>query len=489
MRMRTKLVIISIGVILLTGSAITYGIHTIRMIFFKDLLVDATRPVAELLNRQIQHNMLHHNLDHFQAFLAENPQNIDFAQISISDSNFIILMSSDSLIIGDTLPPILPESITSSHPDDFYYYEPVESNGTVRVMSAIHNTKGCGKCHEGAGSHLGYLELNIDVSSEGDIARLLLYSDFFGLFIVLLLFAASVVGIHSHFFQVPLTKLKLTIENIRNGQVGDTVEIDTPGELKYLAENINSMSKELNSSKREIDVLHQKEIDRAGQLATVGELAASVAHEIRNPIAGIKSALEVILLQNENLQDRPVYREMLTQTERVTQTMWALTSFALPKELDFKPCHIHNILDRCVLLNEKVFENKRVVLKQDYQADPDSISGDPEQLTQVFINMLLNAFQSCKNQSPPKIEIRTQRLTDSGTLLIEIEDNGIGIKEEIVSNIYKPFFTTKAKGTGLGLSLCHSVITKHAGRIEVRPAEKRGVIFSIFLPNDDANQG
>ncbi len=482
MRMRTKLVMVSIVTILLAGSAVTYGIHIVRMKFFKDLLIDATRPVAELINQQVRHTMLHHDPNHFQEFLNESMLNNHFAKISIADSNFVIMISSDTSNIGDTLDFFDPTLVEDTHPDDFYYFETNQTSNSVRIMSSIHNTEDCKDCYFENEEHLGYLVLSMDVSSEGEIAKILLYSDFLGLFIILFLFAVSVIGIHSHFFQYPLTKLKLTIENIRNGQVGDTVMIDTPGELKYLANNINTMSIELKNSKEEIDMLYQKEIDRAGQLATVGELAASVAHEIRNPIAGIKSALEVILLQNEELQDKPIYREMLAQAERVTQTMWALTSFALPKELDFKTFNIHTILDKCILLNEKVFENKRVVLVRDFRANPDTIVGDAEQLTQVFINMLLNAFQSCKKQPSPKIELSTQLDSIKGHLIIKIEDNGVGIKEEDLANIYKPFFTTKAKGTGLGLSLCHSVITKHSGKIEVSSGKNKPTIFTIYLP-------
>ena len=214
----------------------------------------------------------------------------------------------------------------------------------------------------------------------------------------------------------------------------------------------------------------------------MGELAASVAHEIKNPIAGIRNALEIIVEQYGRATEKPIIDEMFMQIDRVTNTIRDLLIFARPQEPKYSPIELQDVIDKAVSLHRNKMEKENIKLVEDFPSEPLEIEGDSELLRRVFVNLLLNAFQAVEGVKDGLITIRARKDTTKNRIRIEFIDNGKGMAPEVLEKVFKPFFTTKHKGTGLGLSLSLSIIRKHGGNITCQSELNVGTTFTVELP-------
>jgi len=306
--------------------------------------------------------------------------------------------------------------------------------------------------------------------------------DFFGFLILIILFIVAVTYFHHRFFQKPFSVIKAGLQDIQRGKLDTRIEVNTRGELNYLAENINAMSASLLKAQEELKNMHKKQLERVSQLVTVGELAAGVAHEIKNPISGIKNALEILKYQISELQDNDIYQEMIVQADRVLKTIQDLLFFARPRTPEMKWMDIHLVLDQTINLHSRHLNSKNLVLEKQYDRNMPQIQADSELMKQVFANIIINAVHATESTEDGKIVIKTSFEEKNDQIMVIIKDNGYGIPPENLRKIFTPFFTTKAKGTGLGLSLSRSIIMNHHGEIYVNSEPGKGTEFVIWLP-------
>ncbi len=229
------------------------------------------------------------------------------------------------------------------------------------------------------------------------------------------------------------------------------------------------------------DRRHRQEIDRASQLAAAGELAAGVAHEIKNPICGICDALRVILDRHEDIRERPIFEEMLLQAERVNKTVRDLLSFARPRAVNIQPMDLHIMLHQVVEFCRDRFGQDGVNLVEVFEAGEALVRADRELLKQVFLNLLMNAAHACADAGG-RVELATSRDDSAGTVVVEVSDDGGGIPPEVAGQIFRPFFTTKSKGTGLGLPLSRSIVLQHGGEILAQSQPGSGTKIQVTLP-------
>ena len=242
------------------------------------------------------------------------------------------------------------------------------------------------------------------------------------------------------------------------------------------------------------DLKHRKELEedlkRADRLAMVGTLAAGLAHEIRNPLGGIKGAAQLLkrsLDRDSSLQD--FANIMIREVDRVDKLIEQLLDLSRPAKLELAPLNIHEVLDDVLLLETQAEEKSLLAIKKRFDPSLPPIRGDRAQLTQVFLNLVKNAFQAMNGDGP--LTVTTRLETDfhirgegshrSRLIWVDIEDEGVGIKEEDLPHIFSPFFTTKHSGTGLGLSVCYRIINEHGGLIRVESIEGKGTTFRVSL--------
>jgi two-component system nitrogen regulation sensor histidine kinase GlnL len=242
------------------------------------------------------------------------------------------------------------------------------------------------------------------------------------------------------------------------------------------------------------NLTHRKELEedlkRADRLAMMGTLAAGLAHEIRNPLGGIKGAAQ--MLRRTIAKDSPLIEYtniMIREVDRVNQLIEQLLDLSQPVKLNLAPVNIHEVLDEVLLLEDQAVDrqSKRVTKRFDPSLPP--IRGDKAQLTQVFLNLIKNAFQAMAEAGTLTIttrvetdfHIRDQSAGRSKLIWVDIEDQGTGIKEKDLPHIFSPYFTTKTNGTGLGLAICYRIIKEHGGLIRVESAEGKGTVFRVSL--------
>ncbi len=242
------------------------------------------------------------------------------------------------------------------------------------------------------------------------------------------------------------------------------------------------------------NIKHRKELEedlkRADRLAMMGTLAAGLAHEIRNPLGGIKGAAQLLRRAVDGNSSLCKYTDiMIREVDRVNQLIEQLLDLSRPAGLTLVPVNIHKILEDVLLLEGQTLGEKSITVRKNFDPSLPPIKGDRGQLTQVFLNLIKNAFQSMEQNGALTLTTRLEtdfyiREEGSGRnrfIWVDIADEGAGIKEEDLPHIFSPFFTTKNSGTGLGLSICYRIIKEHGGLIRIDSAEGKGTTFKISL--------
>ena len=225
----------------------------------------------------------------------------------------------------------------------------------------------------------------------------------------------------------------------------------------------------------------QEQLLQSEKLAAMGRLTSQIAHELNNPLYGIMNTLE--LLKTEIAPDnrrRKILEMALSETIRLSDLLRKMLSFSKPDQEERHPVDINSVLDEILLLHEKQLRENNINIKSKFGKDMGLVKASKNQLRQVFLNMVANARDAMPNGGT--FTAATQG--DSEKVIVEINDTGVGIREENIDKIFDSFFTTKGevKGVGLGLSVCYGFIKDHGGDIEVKSQEGVGTSFTITLP-------
>jgi len=230
----------------------------------------------------------------------------------------------------------------------------------------------------------------------------------------------------------------------------------------------------------------QVQLLQAEKMASLGKLAAGVAHQLNNPLGGI-SLFTKLILEEYDLEEKikDDLNRILKDTQRCSDTVKELLEFARQTSQFMKPCEINRAITRTLFLleNQALFQN--IITENDLNPDLPAIKADVQQLNHMFMNIILNAAQAMEGKGT--LTIKTSFNKDKDHVCIEISDTGPGIPEDIKSNIFEPFFTTKeeGKGTGLGLSIVYGIVENHKGSVQVTSETGKGTTFHIELPIND----
>ena len=236
----------------------------------------------------------------------------------------------------------------------------------------------------------------------------------------------------------------------------------------------------------------QTELQRAAQLSFVGELAAGLAHEIKNPLAGIQGGVDILIRRRDkNDPEREALEGMRHEVERIDSTVRALLDRARPRLISVRASSLTDIVGRAVNLARAQLSNAatrghRVSIEFEPPADPITIPIDPAQIEDAVLNLVINAIESADGEG--QVKIRVARSQDDRAeefeeeAIVEVSDNGRGISEEDLTRIFNPFFTTRPGGTGLGLPAVRRIARAHGGRVEVQSALGHGSTFALYLP-------
>jgi two-component system sensor histidine kinase AtoS len=232
----------------------------------------------------------------------------------------------------------------------------------------------------------------------------------------------------------------------------------------------------------------QEEILRMDRLVSLGKLASGIAHELRNPLAGIKTTAQALSEEMSGEDSRREYLNRITkEIDRLNDLLKTFFSFAKPQNLNLVHCHIKDIINEIIPFLIKEIADKKIRFIETYHPKLSKIKVDKTQMHQVFLNLFLNAIQAMPDGGDLKIEANpippnTTEGAKQNFIKVAVSDTGKGIPPHIVHKIFDPFFTTKPKGIGLGLSITYQIIKKHGGTIKVESQWEKGTSFIINLP-------
>jgi signal transduction histidine kinase len=295
-----------------------------------------------------------------------------------------------------------------------------------------------------------------------------------------LLICVAVIMVLAVYVRRPMLELQDKIARVRLGDMDASVGFASRNdEIGDLGRDFNDMVVQLKDSREEIQRLHQTQMSRAEHFATLGELAAGLAHEIRNPLAGIAGVIEIIGRDlPPNSPARSVIKDAKEEALQINRILTELLEIARPKPPQFRVGDMYSTVEHAVMFARQQAITKRIVVELEIEDVIPPVEHDPNQINQVLLNLLLNAIQS---MDKPGV-IRVSLESDEDDVLITVADEGKGIPPEHLPNIFRPFFTTKGHGTGLGLSLARRMVEAHGGHIDVTSVVGKGTQFRVRLP-------
>jgi signal transduction histidine kinase len=230
------------------------------------------------------------------------------------------------------------------------------------------------------------------------------------------------------------------------------------------------------TEKRRVDA----QLQRMGRLASIGQLAAGVAHEIRNPLTGIGISIDILREETLSRSGRSLLDDMAREIDRLEALIRGLLDFARPQPMKARPMRMAKALEWHATFREQC-RKKGVEFRLEMSRNP-KIDGDPERLKQLFLNLALNALEATPAGGEVRIGVAARRRDGGHWARVSIEDTGVGMGPEVMSQLFNPFFTTKSEGTGLGLAIAHSIVEQHGGVIDVQSEPGAGARFLVDLP-------
>ena len=284
----------------------------------------------------------------------------------------------------------------------------------------------------------------------------------------------------TYMVQRPMVELQQKIAELGGGDLNVSVSFaHRNDEIGDLGRNFNQMVCQLRENREEIERLHRTQMSRAEHFATLGEVATGLAHEIRNPLAGIAGVIEIIGRDLPATSPaRAVVKDVRQEIARINHIVTDLLQTARPHPPKVRKSDLNTTVEHAVMLGRQQGLAKGIEISLHKDPSLPEVEHDSDQIHQVLLNLLLNAQQAIDQKG--KIEVTVEK--KGAAAVIEVKDNGRGIAAEQLPNIFRPFYTTKGDGTGLGLSLARRIVEDHQGRIDVTSAVGKGTTFAVVLP-------
>jgi signal transduction histidine kinase len=288
------------------------------------------------------------------------------------------------------------------------------------------------------------------------------------------------IGVVAYLIQGPMLELQKKVALISEGNLDVAVSFSQRNDdIGDLGRNFNHMTKQLRESRKEIETMHRTQMSRAEHLATLGELATGLAHEIRNPLAGIAGVIEII---GRDLPATSPAREMVKdvrmEINQINRILTDLLETARPHPPRMMRSNLNTTVEHAVMLARQQVISQPITVELVKAPDLPEVEHDSDQIHQVLLNLLLNAVQAMDGAGTVRVENGV--LDDCAS--VKVSDTGRGIAAEQLPQIFRPFYTTRGNGTGLGLSLARRIVEEHHGRINVTSAVGKGTTFEVLLP-------
>ncbi len=449
-------------------------------------LIKSARTNTDLLlqtiERSIYNSMRIGNSEDTQAILEMVGQNRNLLGVRIFHPHGIILKSSRRDEVGKPV-NYNDYRLFLNNRHEGIFDEPGLGE-VLKMQKPIYNDLPCYPCHGSKIRIIGVLNVNyslVDTRQQiVDATKLFVISTT----AIILFLSASISALMLKFVRMPLNRI---VENMARVEQGDLSvrmkEEQRSDEIGRLITSFDSMVDKLDTAKKELEQYHFQQMERADRLASVGEMAAGIAHEIKNPLTGIAAAITIIKEDFEPDDPRTeVVNEVLEQIKRLDKTVNDLLFFGKPAPPEPTFVNLNGILEKTLAFASQYKSGRNVEKRLELEANLPPVYVDPKQMQQVFLNLILNALQAMQNSGVLTIGTILYESGGRKWARISIADTGPGIPAQLLPKIFTPFFTTKAQGTGLGLAICHKLVTQHGGELNVMSEDGAGTVFTVDLP-------
>lgn len=512
------------GKLLVTLTLIFFGVTAIQL----SLQASNTRRcaraqvlgLAEALYGSLHTSMLANDRQNLREAVAQITQRAPNVRVRIFNKDGVIVFSSLEKEIGERLDPSA-ESCFKCHAQG----KPIErlppgertrdfrlgQEPAVGAIRPIENEAACWQaaCHAHPPSRrlLGVLDVSLALTnmkaSQQETATLMVLTTLFALGAVVFV----VVGVVDKAVHKPIEGLRVTLQALESGDYTARFQHEEIEEFACLGKALNRTAQALE--KANADLLHwaqtlerrveektaelrqaQEHMLQVERMASLGKLAAVVAHEINNPLASVVTYSKLLLKrfsqQPESLMKDPENKQILesivNEASRCGEIVANLLLFARKTSARFEPLNLNQVVEKSVFLLKHKMDLSQVKLELDLHPQLPEILGDAAQLQQALVALLVNAIEAMPGGGT--LSVRTK--TAQGGILVQVSDTGVGIEPEVKARIFEPFFTTKqeegSKSLGLGLAVVYGIIQRHQGTISVDSAPGQGTTFSLFLP-------
>lgn len=387
------------------------------------------------------------------------------------------------------------------------------------LINPIQNSPGCsnGGCHAHSAdqSVLGVLDVQMSMAALDSAVAASQRQGFALATLVILGAALLMAAIVFYAVHLPVKQLRRGTEALAQGNLDVEIDLRRSDEMGLLARSFNEMARSLKRADEELrswshsleSRVHEKtaELERIHQqirqvekTASLGRMAATVAHELNNPLSGIITYAKVVARKLRGGMPESAERAAMlddlelirAESMRCGKIVRDLLTYARESAPEFQPEHLHDVIQRALKLVEHHTELSHVEAETDFQLADDTVICDREQIVQALIALMVNAIEAMPGGG--RLTLRTREAPGTGGWIrLSVSDTGVGIPEEVRERIFDPFFSTKsdAKGVGLGLAVVSGIVQRHDGRITVASTPGAGTTFTIDLPRDPSTAG
>jgi signal transduction histidine kinase len=235
-----------------------------------------------------------------------------------------------------------------------------------------------------------------------------------------------------------------------------------------------------HETQQSLDAEVANRLRRAEHMASLGQLAAGLAHEIKNPLAGIRGVIELLRDESEDESQRNLFEQIVKELDRVNRTIHSLLSFARPSLPQRVPTDVRGLIEDSVRLVRPNLQKQNISLEVEVAPNVNKFELDPTHIRHVLVNLVTNSADAIENRG--EISIRAITSPDESDLFLSVTDNGPGIEARFHEKIFEPFYTTKFTGTGLGLAVVNSLVSRSDGVVELLSEPGRGTTVFVLLP-------
>lgn len=485
-------------VLLLTLAAL--GVATIRLQqrHFEKARYTAAERIGKVIRNSASFHMLRNDrvaLQHIIETIGSDPS---IVSLRITAPDRRIAFSTQPYEVGRAS-PAEPAGV---------HEVPGVSQRVLGVATPIANAPSCATaaCHAHPATQqlLGTLELDLSMAdADADVRRttvqLIAYSA-----VTIIITLAAIAAVVWRIVHKPVQRLRVATERLARGELGMQLDISTHDELGALGQSFNDMSRQLRDAREEVTAwtntlegrveqataelrAAQDQMIQAEKLASLGKLAAVVAHEINNPLSGVLTYAKLLrkwVERGDTAAHDADMRDSLqlieSETRRCGDIVRNLLTFARVAPMNVTSVDVNALVRQCIKLVEHKLQLGNTTEELELADDLPPVSGDAGHVEQLILALVMNAIEAMPREG--NLRITTRR--DGTDVAITIADDGVGIPPALLPRLFDPFVTTKddGKGTGLGLAICRSIVDRHRGKIEVQSEVGRGTAFTVRLP-------